>query len=324
MRRSLLLCCVLSGTVACSTANHVATQTPVPHAPAGPRQLVVEVAPWRLTARRSRAVALASGDRVLVLSGLANGSSTSSVLSIDPSAGSVTHAGALSEPVHDAAGALLDGTAYVFGGGRVGSTDAVQTYAAGKASTAGHLPRPRSDLAADVIGGRAYIAGGFDGSRLTPAILSTTDGTRFTVAGTLALGVRYPAVASIGNSLWIVGGSTATTESSATGQVDLIQRFDTGNGRTVVAGHLPHSLAHASAFVVSGSLYVAGGVDGRRPLDDVWRIDMWTGAVTRAGRLPGPRSDAAVAVLHDTAWLLGGENGGPSAPLDTVVSVRLL
>jgi hypothetical protein len=34
-------------------------------------------------------------------------------------------------------------------------------------------------------------------------------------------------------------------------------------------------------------------------------------------------SDAAAAVVGDVAWLVGGETTGPSAPVDTVLSLRL-
>ena len=184
-----------------------------------------------------------------------------------------------------------------------------------------HLPRARSDLAAAVVDTTTYITGGFDGARLSPYVVSTTDASTFRIAGTLATAVRYPAVAAIGHSVFVIGGSTAATESSAAGQVDLVQRFDTDTGRTTVVGHLPHTLAHASAFVLGGRIFVAGGVEGRTPLDAIYRVD--GASVQSAGRLPGPRSDAAVVTIGDRAWLLGGEDGGPAAPLDTVVLLRL-
>ena len=94
-------------------------------------------------------------------------------------------------------------------------------------------------------------------------------------------------------------------------------------GKTSVVAHLPHALAHASAFVLNGELFVAGGVAGRSPLRDILHIDPSTGAVEAAGTLPGPRSDAASVVLGHTAWLIGGEDGGPTAALDSIVWVHL-
>ena len=307
---------------ACAGSHHVATHTAPPQATAAqPRHIEVTTAGWRLTAPRSRAVAIVDGGRVLVLGGLAGGTSTPSVLSIDPAAGVVTHAGALAEAVHDAAGAVVGGEPHVFGGGAATTVDAVQTYSASGSRVTGHLPRPRSDLAAVSTGSTAYIAGGFDGARLSPYVLSTTDGTTFKIAGTLQTAVRYPAVAAFDGAVFVIGGSTAATESSATGQVDLVQRFDVPSGRTTVVAHVPLTLAHASAFVLGGELFVAGGVQGRRPLAEIYRVD--GSSVVPAGTLPGPRSDAAVATVGDSTYLLGGENGGPGAPLDSVLVARL-
>lgn len=287
---------------------------------ASPAGIVAETAAWRLTAPRSRAVAVVDGSRVLVLGGLAGGSSTASVLRIDPDAGAVVHAGLLAEAVHDAAGAMVAGAARVFGGGGASTTDAVQTYDPSGSRVTARLPRPRSDLAATGVDGTAYIAGGFDGTRLSPYVVSTTDARVFRIAGTLATAVRYPAVAALGAAVYVIGGSTATTESSAAGQVDLVQRFDPATGRTSVVAHMPHAIAHAMAFTLGGRLYVAGGVEGRTPLDAIYEID---GAdVRRVAALPGPRSDAAVAQIGDRVLLLGGENGGTSALLDSVVVVR--
>jgi hypothetical protein len=47
-------------------------------------------------------------------------------------------------------------------------------------------------------------------------------------------------------------------------------------------------LAHASAFVLDGALFVAGGVDGRRPLTDIYSIDPSTGASALPARCPAP------------------------------------
>jgi hypothetical protein len=318
-----VICFLVVASACAASPHHVATPTAAPQetAAAAPHLSVVN-APWRLTARRSRAVALASDGRILVLGGLAGGSSTPSVLSIDPDAGTVAHAGTLARAVHDAAGAVVGGGALVFGGGAATTVDAVQTYTASGSRVSGHLPRPRSDLAAVSVGGTAYVIGGFDGSALTPYVLSTTDGVRFTIAGTLATPVRYPAVAAVGSSIYVVGGSTSTTESSAGGQVDLVQRYDIATGRTTVVAHLPHALAHASAFVLGGELFVAGGVEVRRPLDRIVRID--GASVLPAGTLPRPRSDAAAVTIGERAYLIGGEDGGPAAPLDTVVVAQLV
>jgi len=310
----------------CAGSHHVATAGAPSHSSApeaAQTQVVATIAATRLPSPRTRAVAVAEGGRILVLGGLVGGSSAASVLAVDPGTGTVTRAGTLAVPTHDAAGAVLNGRAHVFGGGNVGSISAIQTFDASASRVTGHLPLARSDLAAGIVDDRVYVAGGFNGNRLTPYVLSSSDGDVFHIAGTLARAVRYPALTTLGHSVFLIGGSTASTESSATGQVDLIQRFDADTNSSAVVGHLPHPLAHASAFVLSGELFVAGGVVGRQAQTGIYRVDTSSGTVTVVASLPGPRSDAAAVVVGDTAWLVGGEAGGPAAPLDTIVRVQL-
>ena len=142
-------------------------------------------------------------------------------------------------------------------------------------------------------------------------------------SGELAQPVRYPAVATINGNIWVIGGLLGTSESNAGAQTADVQRFDPATGRTVIVGQMPVALAHASAVVLGGQLYVAGGkVDGQ-PQSQIYRIDQQTGLVTPAGSLPGPRADAAVYSVGGEAWLFGGELLEPTAPLDSVVRLSL-
>ena len=113
--------------------------------------------------------------------------------------------GHLTIPTHDAAGATLGGQTYVFGGGQQTSVATVQEITAhqagaahGTAAVAGQLPGPRSDLVAVTHAGTAYLLGGYDGAGYDATVLATRDGRRFTVAARLAVPVRYPAVAVLG------------------------------------------------------------------------------------------------------------------------------
>jgi hypothetical protein len=67
-------------------------------------------------------VALAQRGRLLVIGGLdSSGASSESILALDPRTGDVRDRGALVQPTHDAAGAVLGGNAFVFGGGESSS-----------------------------------------------------------------------------------------------------------------------------------------------------------------------------------------------------------
>lgn len=274
----------------------------------------------------SRTVAVFTGSRILLLGGLVPGDvTTDEVLALDPSTGRVDVVGHLFQRAHDASGAYLDGRALVFGGGASTGLSAVQAYTGGTSSRAvGHLGAPRSDSGAAVVSGVAYVVGGFSGSVMDHTIDATSDGASVHAAGTLALGVRYPAVAATGGDVWIVGGQLATTESTRSGgQTSDIQRYDPSTQTTTVVGHLPVPLGHATAFAIGGFVYVAGGRTGDVASSRIWRIDPVTGRASIAGHLPVACSDMAAVVIGSTAYLIGGESSGPLAPLRTVFAVRI-
>ncbi len=91
--------------------------------------LTASVAPFRLPAMLSRAVAYPAGTRLLVATGLHDGErSTGAVLDVDVPGNHVTVAGRLPQAVHDAAGATLGGSPTTFGGGAATEVATIQQY----------------------------------------------------------------------------------------------------------------------------------------------------------------------------------------------------
>jgi hypothetical protein len=262
---------------------------------------------------------------VLLLGGLTTGDvTTARVWRLDVGTGRAAPAGSLTEAVHDASGALLDGAAVVFGGGAATEVADTQAWTAGVSRVVGRLPVGRSDSATAVVGGTAYVVGGYDGSRLVRSILATHDGRTLRAVGRLRQGVRYPAVAAVDGAVWVVGGDLSTTAGTAGGpQTGAIQRFDPATRRTTVVGHLPRPLGHAMGFVLDGRMFVAGGSRGGVATDRIWSVDPVTGVVHPAGRLPRPLTDAAVVPIGGAVWLVGGERTGPLTPLRSVLRLRL-
>ena len=68
-------------------------------------------------------------------------------------------------PQHDAQGADLGGTVYVFGGGYTTELDHIVSFdpAAGAVHTVGTLPKASSDSTVTAVGSTAYVVGGYDG-----------------------------------------------------------------------------------------------------------------------------------------------------------------
>jgi len=252
-----------------------------------------------------REVGLGAGDAVYLLGGL-NGSSTSTstVLLVDTTRGTAHVAGHVAQAFHDAAGGVLGGRLFVFAGGTAQTSATVQSFdpATGGSRVDGRTPRPLSDLSSAEVAGTVYLIAGFDGVGPQRTIYSTRDGTRFHVAGTLPVGLRYAAVATWGGDVVVAGGVTNT------GLSRRIFVFDPSVGTVRATGRLPYPLAHAAAFALGGAVYVIGGRDAAgHAVRDIVRIDPGLGSARRIGRLPAAISDCAAVVVAGQAWLFGGE-----------------
>jgi len=115
-----------------------------------------------------------------------------------------------------------------------------------------------------------------------------------------------------GTSILIAGGLTAADTSSDAVRV-------VGPRTERLLGRLPGALHDGAAVELDGAVYLFGGGNGTRQLDQILRIDQ-RGRVTVAGRLPAPSSDQVAAVVDGTAYVLGGFTG--SRWLDTIVAWR--
>jgi hypothetical protein len=300
-------------------------RTPVP-APtnAGPAPLALQVTPaaYQLPSGISREVVLASGGNLLIIGGLNQQSvTTRGITRLNPVTGRTTHAGHLAAASHDAAGAVLGGQPYLFGGGVTASLATVQSLrSGGTATAAGELPGPRSDLSSVTLGGTAYLIGGYDGAAYAPAVLATSNGRAFRTVARLPVPVRYAAVAGTGQQIYVFGGQTPA------GPSRVIQRVNLATHRAAVVGRLPMPVTGATAFTLGGRIFIAGGQVTTRgalfPTGAVLAYDPARHSAATAGWLPVPVSNAASAVLRGIAYVVGGTDGNRQVP--TVAQVRLV
>lgn len=270
----------------------------------------------RLPAPVEREVAVAHGGSILLAGGLdAAGASTGGVFSLRPATGKLTPLGTVPQVFHDAAGAVIGNGLFVFGGGAAQATPTVQRFDLGSNTgrVVGSLPRPLSDIAAASTPRGVYLVGGYDAHVPRAEIYRTTDGTHFTLAARLPVGLRYPAVAAVGDNLVIAGGTAAA------GASDRVFVLDTATGKVSLIGRLAAPTAHAQAFALGGAVYVAGGVDDSGNVTGaITRIDPVGRRIVRvSGSLPV--SDAGTAVLGAAAFVIGG-----TAPSGTTAAVHRL
>lgn len=274
--------------------------------------------PWRLPGPIAReAVLPVSRSRVLVAGGLLSGdTSSATTYTLDLASGQAHRRRPLPVPVHDTAGALVDGHLVVIGGGNAAEQSVVQARTGRAWTTVGHLPQPRSDLAAVVTGGRVLVIGGYDGA--TPAlgnVLSSRDGVHWQRVARLRQPVRYAGVAVLGDAVWVFGGERNGV------MVPTVQRISLRSGLVRVVGRLPHPVGHEAAAVLGGRILLAGGRTSADALTSrMWWFDPATRRFAAAGRLPHRLADSAVVQGQNTAWLVGGETPGFSAQ---VLKIRL-
>ena len=296
-------------------------RSPAPARPAS-APLAVQVTPaaYQLPSGISREVVLASGGNLLIIGGLNQRSvTTRTVTRLNPVTGRTARAGQLAAASHDAAGAVLGGRPYLFGGGVVTSLATVQSLRGrGTASVAGQLPGPRSDLSSVTLGGTAYLIGGYDGAAYAAAVLATSNGTAFRTVARLPVPVRYAAVAGTGRQIYVFGGQTPAGPSRD------IQRINVGTGRAAVVGRLPSPVTGATAFTLGGRIFIAGGQAGASPAPTktVLSYDPARHSAAPAGTLPVPVSNAASAVIGGTAFVVGGSDGNRQVPM--VAQLRLV
>lgn len=299
-------------------------------------QVISALADWQLPAPLSRmSVVPLSPGAFLLAGGLdPQGRSSANLLLVDPARGTVTTVGQLPEATHDAGAARLRSEVLVFGGGQISSTALVQGVPLrdGKivppAQLVGALPAPRSDGVALGDGPRAVVVGGWDGASGDGAVLRTSDGSHFPVVADLPVPVRYPAVALLGQTLWVLGG-LATSGPAAGQPVATVQTVDLASGRTQELGSLPEAVTGAGACTVDGQILLLGGRTTSAPNPTVWTLRPLPGT---AGQLLGLRiralGELTQAVAHAgvlcsgaTIWVLGGEVDG--RPLASVQVLHL-
>ena len=287
-------------------------------------QLTVAAATWHLSAPLSRVTVLPVNGNLAVFGGRTSANTTSkSVIQIDPATGIGQEVAQLPTPVHDAAGAVIGGSYFIFGGGSTALSAAVQEFVptapANKltGSVVAQLPSRRADMVAASATGQVLVVGGFDGTKWSAGILKTSDGTAFTTVAQLLTPVRYPAAAVLNGKVFVVGGEIAPNGSDS----PAVQQIDMQTYAMTAVGQLPAGLSHAVAATVNGAIYVFGGRSGGHALDGISVLDPATGQLRLVGHLPTPTSDMGIAVIGQTVYLVGGE-GDSGRPVATVFIAR--
>jgi N-acetylneuraminic acid mutarotase len=156
------------------------------------------------------------------------------------------------------------------------------------------------DAAAVSLGGeRLVLLGGLDGSDTSTAAI-----TLLTAGQAKSAGARLPEAqhdaqgAELGGEIYVFGGGQFSS-------YDHIVRYEPGDGRVSVVGHLPLPASDVAVTAIGSTAYIVGGYDGQQALDTIlaWR----PGEDPRiVGRLPAGLRYAAVAATSSKVIIAGG------------------
>ena len=204
----------------------------------------------------------------------------------------------------------------MIGGGTAAPAGGTQIMDGGRATRGAAPAGARADASAVTIGRTVYVVGGYDGVRAESQVVSTTDGRSYRPVAALRVPVRYPAIAMLGSQIYVFGGLGANGHPS-----NVVQLIDPANRTARVVGRLPRPLDGASAGVLDGTVYLAGGRTAAGPTRAIYAFQPGKVAFLRAGSLRVPTANAGAAVSDGRLWIVGGESssGQPASDVQMVV-----
>jgi hypothetical protein len=292
----------VSTTTAASTTTTVQRAKPPPPPPP-PKPVVFAWGPLRaesyggLPAGGDQAAATVVGSSLAVV----GGTGSARVLA-GPIGGQLAVITALRAPLAGLQAFPSAGSLWVVGGEHGSKvTDAVLRIdlGSGRIRPSGAFTEPLAEAGVAADGGSAYLVGGWTGDQYATAVLKFTPPSTISVISRIPVGVRSPAVALVGNTLYVAGGQTEQGPSSAVYAVDL------ASGGVTSLGQLSQPVAGGVLVPVGSRLYLVGGrTTGGKASGAVTQIDPSTGASTLAGRIPRPLVGASAVRTGKTALVI--------------------
>jgi N-acetylneuraminic acid mutarotase len=160
------------------------------------------------------------------------------------------------------------------------------------------------------VGHTAYVVGGFDGAKASDRILAWRPGGRVRTVARLPHALRYAAVATLGQTLYVAGGTSERGNATR----DLLA-FDTRGGTVTKVGRLPRATTHAAAAAFGCCVYVIGGrgTNVGTPTRRIYAFDPSHKHLQSAGRLPQPLSDLGAVAQRRRILVFGGRGSNATA-----------
>jgi N-acetylneuraminic acid mutarotase len=250
-----------------------------------------------------RVAVIGGGD---VMAGSTPAPAVTTVDVYDPSTDNWTTSPPMPIAVTDHAAAVVAGKIYVIGGRSdlIPMVDTVQEYdPATQLWTLQHaMPTARSSAAAAVLDGNIYVIGGSSGGfdLVTVEVYDPATDT-WATAPAMSEPRRDLAAVAIGGRILALGGYTGTHIPDGGYRRD-VDAFDPDTGTWTPVADMPVARADCAVAVLDGMLYVAGGGNVARGLDDIVMYDpvadVWSVKTSMPGALAWPRAEAVNGRLY--------------------------
>jgi Kelch motif len=172
------------------------------------------------------------------------------------------------------------------------------------------MSQRRSYLAAAELGGFVYAAGGMVGETGRPLATFARyepGPDRWKVLRPLPVPTRAAAAASVGQSVYVVGGTTASGNTRATWEYRA--QGEAGGGRWLRRAPLPAARFNHGAVALGDTLYVLGGFAEGRELRDVFAYDAGANRWRRVTQLPRATHAFGLVAFRGELWVIGGRRG---------------
>jgi N-acetylneuraminic acid mutarotase len=212
---------------------------------------------------------------------------------------------------------VIDGRVYVVGGAYswMSAYAAVEAYDPVSDMWTGgsQMQVARYRHAVEVIDGLLYVAGGLRWTEdeeyegLRELLVYDPVAQSWDSLPDMNVPRDHPASGVIDGKLYVVGGWLVTVGGYFSALTDVLEVYDPVAGEWTILSPMPTARSGAAAGVISGRLYVAGGMIGADLRTSVLEIydpssDTWT----TGAEMSRPRAEGSAAVLNDKLYVAGG------------------
>ena len=176
----------------------------------------------------------------------------------------------------------------------------------GSWTRAADMPTARAAHAAAATADAIYVLAGTGSDGRPVLTVDRFDGKTWTAEGAIpGEGLNAPAAASIGTTVYLIGGFGTTTNLPTTA----VHKYDTRTKSWSAAAPLAAPRGGHAAVLFDGRIHVIGGGNAQSTIDDHSVYDPKTDTWTAGAKLPRIMGSPAAVVANGRLYSIGGRSG---------------